>query len=62
MKADINDFSYEIEDGKVVLTGYMGSLGSIKMPDKIVEKVVYRIEKYAFYKNEVLVNVILPDG
>ncbi len=55
-------FSYEIQNEKVVITGYSGSEQNITIPAQINGKTVIKIEKNAFKDNENLTSVIISEG
>ena len=44
----MNDFEYEVEDGKATITGYTGKGRDVVIPDEIEGLPVTRIRSYAF--------------
>ena len=60
--ADVfEDFTYSIQDGAAVITGYTGSETSLTIPGTIADYPV-KIGKEAFEDNETLQAVIIEDG
>ncbi len=57
-----NDFSYEIENEKVVITGYTGSNENLTIPAEIDGKSVIKIEDNAFKDNKTLISVTISEG
>lgn len=57
-----NEFSYEIQNEEVVITGYTGSETSITIPAQIDGKSVIKIENAAFKDNKKLTSVTISDG
>ena len=56
------DFTYEIVDGKAVITQYQGSDTEVTIPATINGTSVVKINDYAFKGNETLEKVIINDG
>lgn len=56
------DYSYIIENGKAVITGYSGKGTSLSVPSVIDGYSVYAIGDSAFESNKNLVSVTLPEG
>jgi len=56
-----DDFSYEIENDGVTITGYKGKRINVVIPNEIDGLPVVAIGDYAFYENE-LTNVVIPDS
>lgn len=55
-------FSYEIQNEKVVITGYAGSETTLTIPAQIDGKAVIKIEDTAFKDNKNLISVTISDG
>ena len=55
-------FSYEIQNEKVVITGYSGSDKNLTIPAQIDGKSVMKIENNAFRDNKNLISVNISDG
>lgn len=56
------DFSYEIVNEQVVITGYNGTSSKIKIPAEIDGKSVVKIEHNAFKDNKTLTSVTISEG
>lgn len=59
-EADASDFTYDEEDGKIVLTSYKGTATDIIIPSQIDGKDVYAIGKACFANGDI-VSVVCPD-
>ncbi len=59
-EADASDFTYDEEDGKIVLTSYKGTATDIVIPSQIDGKDVYAIGKACFANGDI-VSVVCPD-
>ena len=63
--ATIDDFTYEIKDGGIVITGYVGTSGSVKIGSEYeIEGTVYKvigIAESAFEGNEIVRSVEIPE-
>ena len=57
-----NGFSYEIQDEKVIITGYSGSSKNLTIPTQIDGKYVIKIENNAFKDNKNLISVTISEG
>ena len=57
-----NGFSYEIQNEKVVITGYNGAETKLTIPAQIDSKSVIKIENNAFKDNKNLTSVIIGEG
>lgn len=57
-----DDFTYEIVDEKVVITGYSGTASEITIPAEIDGQSVVKIGDNAFKNNETLTSVIISEG
>lgn len=57
-----NGFSYEIENEKVVITGYDGAETKLIIPAQIDSKSVIKIENNAFKDNKNLTSVTISEG
>ena len=55
-------FSYEIQNEKVIITGYSGSEQNLTIPFEIDEKIVAKIENNAFKDNKNLISVTISEG
>ena len=58
----MNDFVYEIDDGKVTITGYKGNSGDVVIPDEIDGLPVTRIGSYAFQYDSNLTSITLGNS
>ncbi len=56
------DFTYEVVDGKATITGYTGSDAEVTVPGEIGEYTVTEIGEHAFFGNNAIEKVILPDS
>lgn len=56
------DFSYEIVDEEIVITGYSGTDTEITIPAEIDGVAVVKINDNAFKDNEILTSVIISEG
>lgn len=54
-------FTYAIADGECTITGYIGTDANVVIPSEIEGCKVTGIEKRAFYKNNVVSNIDIPD-
>ena len=61
-EASNGEFTYVIYNGKVIITGYMGSGTAITVPAVIGGYNVSFIDKEAFAENDKLTNVTISDG
>lgn len=59
-EADASDFTYDEEDGKIVLTSYKGTATDIVIPSQIDGKDVYAIGEHCF-ANDKIVSVVCPE-
>ena len=63
--ATIDDFTYEIKDGGIVIAGYVGTSGSVKIGSEYeIEGTVYKvigIAESAFEGNEIVRSVEIPE-
>lgn len=59
-ESPIEDFEYEIKDGEIIITEYIGSERVISIPSKIEERPVTVIGSKAFEKYD-LISVVIPD-
>ena len=63
--ATIDDFTYEIKDGGIVITGYVGTSGSVKIGSEYeIDGTVYKvigIAESAFEGNEIVRSVEIPE-
>lgn len=57
-----NGFSYEIQNEKVVITGYNGAETKLTIPAQIDSKSVIKIENNAFKDNKNLTSVTISEG
>lgn len=57
----IEDFSYEIKDGEVIITGYKGTDRDLVIPEYISDRPVVSIDKEAFSEYD-LVSITMPKG
>lgn len=57
---EYNDFTYEKDAEGIVITGYIGTDESIKIPEAIEETDVKEIGEFAFYRTKVK-SIVLPD-
>ena len=57
-----NDLQYRISDSQVTIVGYLGSDSAITIPDIIDGYPVTAIGYQAFYQNQTITEVILPEG
>ncbi len=57
-----NGFSYEIQNEKIVITGYAGSDKNLTIPAEIDGKSVVKIENNAFKDNNNLTSVTISEG
>ena len=57
-----NGFSYEIQNEKVVITGYNGAETKLTIPAQIDSKSVMKIENNAFKDNKNLTSVTISEG
>lgn len=55
-------YSYIIENGKAVITGYTGTSSSLSVPSKLNNYPVFAIGEGAFSGNKTLASVTLPEG
>ena len=55
-----NGFSYEIQNEKVVITGYTGSDKNLTIPAEIDGKSVIKIDYGAFWNCKNLTNITMP--
>ncbi|URN82814.1 leucine-rich repeat protein [Acetobacterium wieringae] len=53
-------YSFTVTDGKVTITGYLGSAATVSIPETIGGKPVVAIGKQAFYFNQTLTEVTIP--
>lgn len=58
----MNDFKYEVADGKVTITRYKGIGGDVVIPDTIDGRPVTIIGAYAFLGCFKLTNITLPNS
>ena len=58
----MSDFEYEVEDGKVTITGYTGNGGDVVIPDEIEGLPVTCIGDNAFCYCTGLTSITLPEG
>ena len=59
----VMDLEYVVNsDGGAVITKYKGSLSTVKIPDTIAGHPVTEIDDWAFYENQSIKKVILPDS
>lgn len=56
------DFTYEIENGEVIITGYTDTEPHVVIPSEIDSMPVTAIGKDAFYSNLYITDVIIPQG
>ena len=56
------DYQYNIENGTVTITKYIGSGGNVTIPSKINGKSVTSIGDQAFSKSKNLTSISIPDG
>ena len=56
------DFSYEIQNENIVITGYAGSEKNLTIPAEIDSKSVIKIENNAFKDNKNLTSVTISEG
>ncbi len=55
------EFTYEIVDGEVTITGYIGNGGDVVIPSALEGYPVTTIRDYAFEKNSSITSVVIPD-
>ena len=58
---DASDFSYKIENGGIIMTGYHGSIKDVKIPGEIKGLPVLSIGERAFQGNE-LTSIVIGDS
>lgn len=56
------DYQYDIVDEQVTITGYIGTESNITIPSEIDGYPVTTIGHSAFFENEVIEKVMIPDG
>ncbi|MBE6760418.1 MAG: PASTA domain-containing protein [Ruminococcaceae bacterium] len=59
---DPSMFSYEVENGSAVITGYTGAEANVTIPSQIDGYTVREIGRNAFYERESLTSVTIPQG
>ena len=60
-KEEKHDFLYHIDDRGVVIEGYLGRKKTLAVPGNIDDHPVYKIDDKAFYEDEKLEKIILPN-
>ena len=62
--SNYGDFSYSqrVDDGSITITGYSGTETDIVIPDSINGYRVIAIDDVAFWGNNSLINIIIPDS
>lgn len=56
-----DDFTYEVTDGKAIITGYTGANINVAIPATVDSFVVAGIGNNAFYGNKVITSVTIPN-
>lgn len=59
--ANYDDFTFEIKENELALTGYNGSSPDIVVPEEVNGYAVTAIDDKAFYGNKIIRNVSLPN-
>ena len=57
-----NDFEYSVKDGEATITDYLGTGTDVVIPSSIDNLPVTNIGYWAFYDNESITSVIIPDS
>ena len=60
-KEEKQDFLYRIDERGVVIEGYIGRKKNLVIPENIDDRPVYKIDDNAFYEDEKLKKITLPD-
>ncbi len=60
--APAEDFEYTVSDSKISITGYIGDAAEVSIPSKIDDMQVVSILSSAFFADEDLYAVIIPEG
>lgn len=58
---EASDFLYAVNDGEVSIRSYIGESSEVVIPDEIDGAIVTVIEDRAFYQNETVEKVVLPE-
>ena len=58
----VNDFEYSVKDGEATITEYLGTGTDVVIPSSIEGSPVTKIGYWAFYGNEYIKSVIIPDS
>ena len=61
VKEEIFQFNYSIDDDGVVIDGYLGDQSEVRIPERIEGLPVYKIADEAFYEDEQIEKIILPE-
>lgn len=60
-KDEKHDFLYHIDGRGVVIEGYFGRKKTLVVPENIDDHPVYKIDDKAFYEDEKMEKIILPN-
>ncbi|MFT4146148.1 MAG: Ig-like domain-containing protein, partial [Mobilitalea sp.] len=60
--ADVSNFTYEANENGIIITGYYGTEADITIPGDINGQVVVGINMYAFYANQTITNLVIPES
>ena len=58
----MSEFEYEVDDGKVTITGYTGKGGDVVIPAEIAGLPVTTIGEYTFLNCTLLTSITLPNS
>ncbi len=62
IRCGTSTFTYRISSGSITITGYSGDEATITIPSEIEGYPVTSIAEKAFYANQIIVNVTIPDS
>ncbi len=60
--ADVSNFTYELHENGITITGYYGTETDITIPSEINGQIVVGINMYAFYANQTITNIVIPES